>query len=738
MNRSPSGRGLILIAVALATAVLWISLGVREGLEAEIRALADRIGANLFYVHAEADFGEDDLARLANLAEVAGVAGEGTYSTGYLPGQTYNITRLEVSSNYLNVFQLPLAAGRSFTPQDKAVVILGWEVKEAIFGEANPVGQTLDGAEIIGVLAQIPSDDELRRRLNNWVLVPAGSGPKPFAQAGSSERPYGALLVRARGNTRRAQSAVMRALPGATTTQISKRYQMYFHTERTTNRLLVISSLVMLVLAGTVVAGLLSLSVMNRSWEIGVRRTVGATTQDILRLFLVEGVWLAGAGGIAGICLGELVLFLVPSIGDSASIGAVHALVLPLTLTVGLLASLHPSWQAARISPARALSLRTLEGRRRYGIGGGRLIAALAVIIASSGLFLLINLVESSQESLTSLWGSIDERTFLVQSPRQSILAAPDLSARDLPSLQVLPGVEAAVVSGSRPVRIDGTNSPVITVEGVGNGWEDLGLLNIEQGRDLSASEIEEGEKVALVAKGVASTMFKEVDPIGQRLNIRNTLYTVVGVFNDNIALWTLGAQVIVPYKCFEGSWFDHSFFIYTSSEAKPGEVRAAIVDLFQGIYPDKAKVEIVAPAVQVAEWRQTLTATASRLGILVGLGLLLGAIGVFNLVSFLLLLRTRELGIRRAVGATSNRIVTLGVVEALKITVPAGLIGLSLGLAGTGPLQRFLGQPPSLSWNWAWIIVATAIGVGLLAGGWPAWRVSRLSPAEVMRRGKR
>ena len=494
----------------------------------------------------------------------------------------------------------------------------------------------------------------------------------------------------------------------------------------------------MLVLAGTVVAGLLSLSVMNRSWEIGVRRTVGATTQDILRLFLVEGVRLAGAGGIAGICLGELVLFLLPSIGGSARIGTVHALVLPLTLAVGLLASLYPSWQAARISPARALSLRTLEGRRRYGIGGGRLIAALAVIIASSGLFLLINLVVSSQQTLTSLWGSIDERTLLVQSPRQSILASPDLSARDLPSLQVLPGVETAVVSGSRPLRIEGTNSPATTVEGVGNGWEDLGLLNIEQGRDLSASEIEEGEKVALVAKGLVSTMFKEADPIGQRLNIRNTPYTVVGVFNDTMVLGTLGAQVIVPYRCLEGLWFDHSFFIHTDPEADPGEVRDAIVDLFQGVYPDKAKVEIVAPAAQVAQWRQTLTATASRLGILVGLGLLLGAVGVFNLVSFLLLLRTRELGIRRAVGATRNRLVALGVVEGLKITVPAGLIGLGLGLAGTGPMQRFLHQSGHPSLTGAWMIVVTAIGVGLLAGGWPAWRASRLSPAETMRRGKR
>ncbi len=726
MKRAPAGRWLVLTAVVLATAVLWLALGIREGLEAEIRSLVNRIGANLFYVHANEGFGNGDLTRLANLAEIAAVAGEGGYSTAYIPGQTYNLTYLKVSPDYLKVFQLPLASGRSFTPDDEDVVILGWKVKEVVFGNINPVGRLLDGKEIIGVLAPIPDDDEIRRRLNDWVLVPAGS----------DEKLYWTLLVRIGGAAKHARQAIMHAFPRVTITPISKRYSMYFATERTLNSLLVMSSLGMFIIAGAMVAGLLLLSVIDRSWEIGVRRTVGATAPDIMRLFVAEGLFLVGAGGIIGSGLGQAMFFLFSRLGSSPRLGEPHAVVFPLVFIVGLIASVYPSWQAARMNPAYALSLRTLEARSRSGIGGGRFIAMFVVAIASGGLFLLISLVAGSQQFLGSLWGPIDERTLLVQSPRQSILAPPELSVNDLRLLRTLPGVEVVAVCGSRSIRINGINSPAITVKGVANGWANLKLLNVEQGRDLSEQEIGKGKPVALLAASFAQNMFGGQNPIGQTLSIKDAPYKVVGVFNDRMSMWVLGAQVIIPYKCLEGLWFSHSFFVHTAPEAQPDKLRTAIVDLFQDIYPNTAKVEVITPAAQVTEWRRFLVAAASRLSILVGLGLLLGAIGVFNLVSFLLLLRTRELGIRRVAGATKYRIVTLGVMEALKITVPAGFIGLGLSIAGTGPMQRFLNQPSSIPLEWAWIIIVAVICIGVVAGGWPAWRTSQLSPAKAIRRG--
>lgn len=739
MVGAQSGRTLVVIAVAVATAVLWISLGIQEGLEGEIRVLIDRVGANLFYVHQGGDrFDDDDRAALADRPQIAAVAGEGGLSTGFFPGQPYAITRLEVSDNYLEVFQLPLAAGRSFIAQDEAVAILGWEVKEVVFGETDPLGQTFEGATVIGVLSPIPPDDHVRRRLNRLILVPPGIAPRPaLLHLQPRNGPYWAMIVRAQYTMGDAQSAVMDAFPEATIRSISDRYGRYFDAERTLNRLLVVSSLGMFLLAGTTVAGLLFLSVIQRGREIGLRRAVGATRPAIVRLFLGIGLKLTAVGGVIGIMLGQTACLALPLFGVTTGLSRLHLLVLPLSIAVGLLSGLYPSRQAARMTPVGALSLRSLASRRSYGIGSGKLVAALTVIIAAGGLFLLVNLVAASQQFLEGLWGEIDEQTLLVGAPRQSIRFPPNLSPQGVAALRELPGVEQAVIAAFSTVRIAGSGLLGLSLCAVGVGYEEFNLLAIDRGRDLSAEELQEGKPVTLIADVLAAELFADDDPIGQTVTADGIDYTVVGVFNAKYIMPILPAWMIAPYRSVgRSALLRYSFWVKTTPEADLQKTTASIVELFQGLHPDRAKVEIIAPAAQLNQWRDFLSDVADRLGMLVGLGLLIGAGAVFNLVSFLLLLRTRELGLRRAVGATKKRIVLLGMKEAFKITIFAGIIGIGLGLIGAGPLLRWFRLPDSVDFSWGWVIVAVTVGIGIFAGGWPAWQASKPSPADTIRSG--
>lgn len=719
-----SGRILVLTAVALATAVLWFTIGVHEAVNQEVRSLVDRVGGNLFRVLRQGGkFGQEEFALLDALPEVIAVGGEGGTSVHHTPGRPYTLTTLSVSHNYTEVSRLPLIFGRAFSEDEHRSAILGWEVSEVLFGEQDPIGKQVDIAgrdyAVVGVLAPIPADDHRRIRLNRLVLVPTSEA-------------YWALLVRVRGDRRAAQDAILQALPEVDLRSTHDEYDFYFFLERTIGRVMLSGAVGLFLLAGTVVAGMFFVFTLQRGWEIGLRRAVGATVNGNVRMLVAEGIRIAFWGGLAGCILAWAATPLMSRLGSELTLSWLHLSVLPMAVAVGALFSLFPSWKAARLSPALALSLRTMESRRGMGMGGGRAIIGFAVAVGVGGVFLLAGFIGSYERFLTGLWGPIDEYTFVVSVPRRTILPPPPLSGADLLALRQVLGVEAAVLSGVRTV------SAGLSVYGVGDGYETLGLLAIEQGRDLTADEIRQGERVAVVGRFWATTRFGDEDPIGRTLRIMGETYRVVGVHNDMSAARIVEGHVIIPYGSLEGYWITHRFWLRAAADADLASTKNAVSAMIRTRHPNKERVEIFFPAGQVADARETISGVATNLGLLVIFGAIIGAGGVFNLVSFLLLLRTRELAIRRAVGARRLHVIMIGVREALKITIPGSLVGVVLGSLLLRPLQDWFFLPNELSANLIWITIVGALLVGGVAGGWPAWRASCPTPAAAIRRGMR
>lgn len=743
MRSSGLGPVLLGIAVAIATAVLWVSLGIRTELEGELRALVDQVGANVFYVvdRGTTGFSEEDRGEVEALPEVEDVAGEGTESTGYLPDQPYTLTQLEVSANYVEAMRLSLTAGRGFAPGDHQVAVIGWEVKEELFGDSDPVGATIfvAGSEcrIIGVLAPIPAGDFLRNKLNRLVLVPLGTRPQfPGIPA---QKGYWALAVRAR-DVAVAKAAVERLLPGAEIRPIHEAYSIYFYTERLLSQAMLISSLMIFLVVGITITGLVSVAALEQAWECGVRRAVGATQGDIFSLLVGQGAKLAGVGALAGSVLGWALFPVFARLGQSPALGPLHGAVIPFVLAVGILASLYPAWRNARLLPAQALSLRTLEARRVYGVKVVHLTAALTLAIGVGSLFLLLAVNSGSREELQLLWGRMDEWTFFVAAPtRRPILSPPELSPTDAPALASLPGVEvvipmvffpAAHVQGPRGIA-------TVQLSGVDKGFELLPLLNIEQGRALTREEIAHGAKVAVMAEDLAIKLFGEESPLGKTVSIESEDFHVVGVFSQNLGmLSTMGAALIVPYGATTGLWVEHAFWVMASSQEQIVEVEKSVVGLLQRLHPGRAKVEITNLAREREEGMANVGRLLGQLGLLSGAGLALGAAALFNLTSLLLLLRTREMGIRRAVGASRRHMLALGMSEALKICVVAWAGGVGLGVGVAAILGRFRILPPAkLEPAQLAITLAAAMALAALAGSWPAWRASQLPPAEALRR---
>lgn len=745
MKASRLRRGLVGTAVALATAVLWLSLGAQLGTQKEVQALIDQVGANAFYIiRGEVErLSEADRALVAGLPGVDEVAGEGVELTHYEPDQLYTLTQLEVSPNYLEAMRLPLAAGRAFAPNEKGVAIIGWEVKETLFRETDPVGQTIvvGGSEcqIIGVLSPIPAGDFLRDKFNRLVLVPLGTRSQFLSQFSQEKGDYWALLVRAK-DMEEATASARKVFPELEIRPIHQAYSVYFRTEQLLSQTMLASSLGIFLLAGLTMTGLLWVTTLERGWEGGIRRAVGATRGHIFALFVGEGVRLAATAGLAGILVAWALFPVFHRLGRNLVLGPVHGVVFPFALAVGALACLYPAWQTARMSPAQALSLRTLEARRLHGVRVGYLTAALTLSVGIAALFLLLTVTNTAERELRLTWGPLDDQVFLVSAPtKRPILPPPEVSLADARALASIPGVKDVVVLGRATSTVQGNTGHVIaTTCGVGAGFADLPLLTIKRGRALRPEELAQGMTVALLSDTLATSVFDDEDPIGKTVQIGGVNFTIVGTFQETLTtLFTMG-RVVISYAALAERWLDHSFWVRTTPQADVAKVEQSVVAEFQDLYPGKAKVEIINPARERAKEMQSIQLFLGQLGLVSGASLVTGAASVFNLISLLLFLRTREMGIRRAVGAGSWHILGLGMGEALKIAILAGTMGLGLGIGGMWLLVQFRVFPVGrLDPMTLGVTMATACGLGILAGGWPAWRVSRLPPAEALRRGK-
>jgi len=736
-----TGLWIPVTAVALATAVLWIAVGLRNEVQHELATLLDRVGANVFCVNRtdRSRVGAEALAEFAALPEVAEVAGEGSTTTGVVPEETYTLTYFEVSPEYFDVMRLPLALGVAYSVSDGTVAVLGAEVASVVFGGENPIGQEIDGLEIIGVLDEIPSDDSIREKVNRCILVPAGAAPNPPFFA--NREPFWAVWIRANGPIDDAIQAVEREFPDWTVRRASERYETVFSMETSVNRLLALSSIGLFLLAGTIVSGTLSLSALSRRREIGVRLAVGARGGSIVGLLVRDALALTSGAGLAGVAVGLIASPVAKEFGIGLRLGGIHLIVVPLILVIGVISSLIPGWRNARLTPVRALSSREGEDGRTGSLGIGFVIVAVSAAIGTCALYVLLSMATATDLYLRDLLGDVDERTVSVAAPRQSILAAPRLMADDVTLLKSIPGVDLAVPVSELRAELVGVDAAGRSMQAVGTGYAQMHYLPIVAGRDLQSEEIEAGTRSVVLSSDAAGTIFGGGDPMGQSVSLNGKRYTVVGVFGSDALSVSRGVWMVVPFRSYsteQRDYDEHMFWVRMEAGAIPAVVTAAIREALGAEYPGTADVEITVPSALLGEMRASVDGIGLRLGLLIAAALFLGGANTFNLIQFHLALQRRELGIRRAIGATESSIVWLGSGQGLRVALLAALIGLSGGVFAVGTLGGVLGLPMSAVGSRNLTTgLASILALGLLAGTAAGRSATTGLPADALRRGR-
>jgi predicted permease len=530
-----------------------------------------------------------------------------------------------------------------------------------------------------------------------------------------------------------------------------------------------------LLIACVNLAGLLLARSGIRTREIATRMALGSGRALVVRQLLVESLVLALAGGVLGILVGWSVLDALKTLGaDVVPVGypiELDARVLAVTLAIAIATSvvfgLMPALHASRVDVQQVLAQSGTRGVA--GSASGWLRKTVVIGEVALGVILLVSagLLVRTFVHLRTLDPGFDPSnvitaTVSLQDARYHDVAQVDrLFSDTLDRIRRMPGVESAGVAlglpytrllnlGFKPLdtAADTRRGTITNLSYVSTGYLEALRVPLVRGRSLNAADTSTSPAVAVVNEEFARRYYPQGDALGRRIavvgerqivgivgNARATSSGFSGYADPLVTppiIYVPASQTTAAFLKLVHTWFSPSWAVRTagSPERAARVIREAIaaVDPLLPIARLRPMTEVQA---------NSLASERFMMSLVLGLGavaLLLAAVGIHGLVASSVTERTRELGIRLALGATAGQAIATIVVPGVLLAIIGLAIGIGAAFAVSRLLQSFVwGVAPTDAVTFV-AVVATLLGVALLASLIPALRVLRLDPAKTLR----
>ncbi len=376
---------------------------------------------------------------------------------------------------------------------------------------------------------------------------------------------------------------------------------------------------------------------------------------------------------------------------------------------------------------------------------GNRLRSALTmlgVIIGVAAVIALVSIGQGASQQITSQIQKLGSNVITVL-PRGNTVAR--LGLDDVEELTArVSTLSRAIPSLSRQTTVKWQNKTYsTTVEGTADGYSELRSFPVAVGRFITPSDVDGRRKVAVLGKKVHTELFGDLNPLMQQINISGETYTVVGIMSAKGQ--GMGGdyddRVLIPISSALRLFGTNrvSSILVQTSDAK---VAPATVARIQAIYQKKFPTRNPGrdDAVMVFSQDQLLSTVgdATRtftimLGGIAGISLLVGGIGIMNIMMVSVTERTREIGIRKALGAKRRDILSQFLVESVFLSLSGGAIGIILGVGGARAMEAF-GLPSTVSVTSIVMAFSFSAAVGLFFGVYPAMKAANLDPIEALR----
>jgi putative ABC transport system permease protein len=383
----------------------------------------------------------------------------------------------------------------------------------------------------------------------------------------------------------------------------------------------------------------------------------------------------------------------------------------------------------------------------------GVLVGVFSIIVVMTAMRVMQNYIESEI-------GKLGSQTFMIRKTPGVIFTRPEgygkmLRRKNISLQQGLQFQER--VTFARGVGLQATfwageidtahkkTAPDVQLLGETPGSFPARNWNLAEGRLLLETDVDNARDVCVLGSGLAKTLFPTSSPLGERLKIDGINYTVVGLLEANGA--SLGGDqdnfAIIPITTglnrYGGdTWRSLDLLVQAASAAAYDdcvEQAQGILRVIRKVPPgDPNDFEISSNDSMIEQFKSFTLAVRLGVAIISSIALLAAGIGIMNIMLVSVTERTREIGIRRAIGAKKRSIMAQFIMEAIVLCELGGIAGVILGVLGGNATAYFLKLPPTIPFDWIVIGLVICSVVGLVFGTYPAWKAANLDPIESLR----
>ena len=384
-------------------------------------------------------------------------------------------------------------------------------------------------------------------------------------------------------------------------------------------------------------------------------------------------------------------------------------------------------------------------------------LTMLGMVIGVGAVVLMMAIGEGAQQSIKRSIDSMGSNLFVILSgsssssgSRSASGSSSSLNMNDAIAIGDLDDINAfAPISvGNAQIIYAGNNSNSAIV-GTTPSYFSIRRWDVESGELFSDSDIRSANRVALVGKTVVENLFgDDIDPIGKTIRIKKSPFTILGVLESKGQSFDGRDQddtIIVPITTAQRKLFGNQIpgsvrmiMAQAKSEKYMGVAEEAISDLVRQRHNIRENAESDFSIRNLTAMAKTASDTAKTMSMLLGaiasISLLVGGIGIMNIMLVSVTERTREIGIRMAIGAREKDILLQFLLEACVISIVGCVIGVALGLGGALLVKKMVGAEILISMQSIVLAFSVAASVGVFFGYYPASKAAKLHPIEALR----
>ncbi len=391
-----------------------------------------------------------------------------------------------------------------------------------------------------------------------------------------------------------------------------------------------------------------------------------------------------------------------------------------------------------RVAEAFKVALDALRANRLRSI-----LTMLGVIIGVAAVVVLVAIGSGAKREVESQVEGLGSNLVLIVPGRFEIGSAPSVSRLQLRDVDLLGRVVgdrravATTVASGEAVRV-GSREAFVTVNGTNENVPFVFNRPLDRGEYFGDSDVDTRRRVAVLGSGVADKLFGEVDPLGRQVSIAGVRFRVIGVFAEVGSTFGVSRdeEVHVPVtaaqRLFGVERIDALAVKAPSSESVPS-LRRELVRALEDEY-DGDEFSAVTQTQILGTIGRILGLLTSVLAAIAGISLLVGGVGVSNIMLVSVRERTREIGLRKALGARQRDVLLQFLIEAVLLCVIGGLVGIGLGVGVSMALDALSPLPAQIVWWSPVVAFGVSVAVGVFFGVVPARRAGRLDPVVALR----